>query len=154
MWLNNRTDKWKDRKGCHIKILKEFSMHVHDYAMCQSAGLLSCIISYCGRNGVQMGSNFSLLVLVPPLLLASPLRYWKRRVLEAIEIKKHTRNTNLDCRLKLDPIWTPFLPPITDDVAQQTCALAHGIIMHMHAKFFQYFHMTSLPVFSFICAVI
>ena len=37
-------------------------------------------------------------------------RYWKRRVLEAIEIKRHTRNTNLDCGLKLDPIWTPFLP--------------------------------------------
>ena len=38
------------------------------------------------------------------------LRYWKRRVLEAIEIKRHTRNTNLDYELKLDPIWTPFLP--------------------------------------------
>ena len=32
-----------------------------------------------------------------------------RGLLEAIEIKKHTKNTNLDCGLKLDPIWTPFL---------------------------------------------
>ena len=28
-------------------------------------------------------------------------RYWKSRVLEAIDIKKHTRNTNLDWS------WTP-----------------------------------------------
>ena len=24
-------------------------------------------------------------------------RYWKRRILEAIEIRKHENNTNLDC---------------------------------------------------------
>ena len=35
-------------------------------------------------------------------------RYWKRRVLEAIEIQSHARTTNLDCGLKLHPIWTPF----------------------------------------------
>ena len=38
-------------------------------------------------------------------------RYWKRRVLEAIEIKRHTRNTNLDCGLKLDPICMDSIPP-------------------------------------------
>ena len=36
-------------------------------------------------------------------------RYWKRRVLEAVEIQRHAKNTNLGCGLKLDPIWTPFL---------------------------------------------
>ena len=35
--------------------------------------------------------------------------YWKRRVLEAIEIQRHAENTNLDCGLILNPIWTPFL---------------------------------------------
>ena len=36
-------------------------------------------------------------------------RYWKRRVLEAIKIWKHTNTTNLDCGLMLNSIWTPFL---------------------------------------------
>ena len=36
-------------------------------------------------------------------------RYWKRRVLEAIEITKHAKTANLDCGLKLDPAWTPFV---------------------------------------------
>ena len=35
--------------------------------------------------------------------------YWKRRVLEAIEIQRHAENTNLDCGLTLNSIWTPFL---------------------------------------------
>jgi hypothetical protein len=42
------------------------------------------------------------------VLLQEP-RYWKRRVLEAMEFQKHTSTTNLDCGLKLDPIWTPLL---------------------------------------------
>ena len=35
--------------------------------------------------------------------------YWKRRVLEAIEIQRHAENTNLDCGMTLNSIWTPFL---------------------------------------------
>ena len=35
--------------------------------------------------------------------------YWKRRVLEAIEIQRHAESANLDCGLTLNPIWTPFL---------------------------------------------
>ena len=42
-------------------------------------------------------------------VLVQEPRYWKRRVLEAMEIHKHTENTNLDCGLSLNSIWTPFL---------------------------------------------
>ena len=42
-------------------------------------------------------------------ILKQEPRYWKRRVLEAIEIQKHAENTNLDCGLTLNPIWTSFL---------------------------------------------
>ena len=36
-------------------------------------------------------------------------RYWKRQTLEAIHIMRHGNTTNLDCRLMLNSIWTPFL---------------------------------------------
>ena len=36
-------------------------------------------------------------------------QYWKRRTLEAIHIMRHGNTTNLDCRLTLNSIWTPFL---------------------------------------------
>ena len=42
-------------------------------------------------------------------VLTQEPRYWKRRVLEAVEIQKHVENTNLDCGLSLNPIWTPYL---------------------------------------------
>ena len=42
-------------------------------------------------------------------VLLQESRYWKRRVLEAIEITKHAKTANLDCGLKLDPAWTPFV---------------------------------------------
>ena len=35
--------------------------------------------------------------------------YMKRRVLEAIWIHKTKSNSNLDCGLSLNQIWTPFL---------------------------------------------
>ena len=41
-------------------------------------------------------------------VLAQEPRYW-RRILEAMEIKKHTENTNLDCGLSLNSIWTAYL---------------------------------------------
>ena len=42
-------------------------------------------------------------------VLVQEPKCWKRRVLEAIEIHKHAENTNLDCGLSLNSIWTPFL---------------------------------------------
>jgi len=42
-------------------------------------------------------------------VLVQEPRYWRRRVLEAVEIQKHAENTNLDCGLSLNPIWTPYL---------------------------------------------
>ena len=38
--------------------------------------------------------------------------YWKRGVIEAIEIQRHAENTNLDCGSTLNPIWTLFLWPV------------------------------------------
>ena len=42
-------------------------------------------------------------------ILVQEPRYWRRRVLEAIEIQKHAENSNLDCGLSLNLIWTPIL---------------------------------------------
>ena len=42
-------------------------------------------------------------------VLVQEPRYWRRRVLEAVKIQKHAGNTNLDCGLSLNPIWTPYL---------------------------------------------
>jgi hypothetical protein len=32
--------------------------------------------------------------------------YWRRRTLEAIEIRRHGETTNVDCGLMLSPYWT------------------------------------------------
>ena len=37
-------------------------------------------------------------------ILKQETPYWKKRVLEAIEIRRHAENTNLDCQLTLNPI--------------------------------------------------
>ena len=42
-------------------------------------------------------------------VLTQELRYWRRRIVEAVEIKKQTENTNLDCGLTLDSIWSAYL---------------------------------------------
>ena len=33
--------------------------------------------------------------------------YWRRRIVEAIEIQRHHVNMNLDCGLTLGEIWNP-----------------------------------------------
>ena len=36
-------------------------------------------------------------------------QYWKRKVLEAIHVHQQTNTSNLDCGLKISPVWLPLI---------------------------------------------
>ena len=71
--------------------------------------------------------------------------YWKRRVLEAIAVQRHAENTNLDCGLILNPIWTSFMKVLT-----WTITLYHlSTIITLHHVLSTYqFVSLSIPIYS------